>query len=117
MLTLGELNMSRTNPQRWAQTIWFGLFVLGGFAWFYYPHIKASWGGGRPVSVVICLAKDAPVSPGKQVQAILLDESDAGFYIVPAQEKKALFLPRNAVSLIYFSDKTSDSTLLHNSTP
>jgi hypothetical protein len=106
-----EFYSLRVNPQRWALTIFIGLALLGGFARFYYPHIKASWGGGSPVPVIVYLGREVPVSTCKQLKAILLDESDAGFYVVPGEEKKAMFIPRSAVSLIYFSDQVPDSML------
>jgi hypothetical protein len=60
----------------------------------------------------VYLSKGSPVFAGKQVPAKLLDEEDTGFYIVPKQEKRAIFLPRSAVALIYFPDRPSDFTLL-----
>jgi len=93
------------------------LLIVAGFATYYYPRIKSSWGGGSPISVVLYLSKDAPVAPGKELPALLLDESDAGYYIVPAHESKAIFFPRSAVSLVLFGDKTSDSPLLRTATP
>ena len=107
---------NKSNLQHWAQTIFFALSLLGIFAWDYYPHIKASWGGGGAISIVLYLSKDAPIAPGKQIQALMLDETDSGFYIVPKQENRAIFLPRGAVTLVYFSDKIADSPLLRNGT-
>ena len=115
---LVEMRVSQENPpRRWAMTLPIVLLVLGGFARYYYPRIKSSWGGGSPISVVLFLSKDAPVGAGKQLQATLLDESDAGYYIVPAHETKAIFLPRDAVSLVLFADKASDSPFLRTGAP
>jgi hypothetical protein len=115
--TLVELRIYRTNPQRWVGTVFVALLVMSAFARYYCPRIKSSWGGGSPISVVLYLSKDAPVAAGKQLQAILLDESDAGYYVVPAHENKAIFFPRDAVSLVFFAEKTSDSTLLRTEKP
>jgi hypothetical protein len=109
--TLLEFYLSTINPLRWAPTIFIGLAVLGGFARLYYPRIKGSWGGGSPSPVTVYLAKEAPVFAGKQLKGTLVDESDAGFYFVPGQESRAMFIPRSAVSLIYFSDGVPDSTM------
>jgi hypothetical protein len=85
------------------------LFVFGHY---YYPHIKASWGGGAPVDVVVYFTKDSAVRPNQSISAELVEESDEGFYIVGQGETKALYVPRNAVALVYFADSTSGSSLL-----
>jgi hypothetical protein len=78
-------------------------------------HMKASWGGGAPVSVTIYFTKDSAISPNKAVSAQLIEESDEGFYIVGPKETKAIYVPRSAVALVYFSDRTADSPLLRDS--
>jgi len=44
----------------------------------------------------------------------LIEESDEGFYIVGLKESKAIFVPRSAIAMIYFSDKPADSPILQN---
>ncbi len=88
----------------------FGLLLL--FSREVYPHLKASWGGGTPVDVTVYFTKDSLLSPDKGVQAELIEESDEGFYIVGLKESKAIFVPRNSVALVYFSNKAADSPLL-----
>jgi hypothetical protein len=85
------------------------------FAEYYYPHIKASWGGETPVAVTIYFTKDSVMSPNKTASAQLIEESDEGFYIVGPKETRAIFVPRSAVALVYFSDKVTDSLLLRDS--
>ena len=89
--------------------------LLGGLLVFgttYYPHIKSRWGGGESIPVLIYTSKDSPITPSQQIQALLIDESDAGFYFVPKGEAKALYLPRPSVALIYFGEQAKDSQLL-----
>jgi hypothetical protein len=86
--------------------------VLFVFGHYYYPHIKSSWGGGAPVAVTIYFTKDSAVKPSQSVSAQLVEESDEGFYIVGQGETSALYVPRNAVALVYFSDSTLGSALL-----
>ncbi len=88
--------------------------VLLVFAQYYYPHLKASWGGGAPVSVTIYFTKDSPITPNKAVSAQLVEESDEGFYIVGPKETRAIYVPRSVVALVYFSDKVVDSPLLRD---
>jgi hypothetical protein len=114
---LAESRIKKRDLRQWATRFFIVLVSLAGFARYYYPRMKSSWGGGTPISVVLYLSKDSPLAPGKHLQAVLLDESDAGYYIVPAHESKAIFFPRSAVSLVLFADNASDSTLLRTMPP
>ncbi len=96
----------------WARAAFTALGVLFVFATFYYPHIKASWGGGSLVPVTIYFSKESPLKAGQSVSVLLIDESDAGFYIVSNKDSKAIFVPRSAVSMIYFSDKIANGGTL-----
>lgn len=102
-------------PGAWENVVLLVLGALLVFALFYYPYIKASWGGGAPVSATIYFTKDSPISPNKAVSAQLVEESDEGFYIVGPKETRAIYVPRSAVALVYFSDKIADSPLLRDS--
>lgn len=114
VLTVVELKV-RSRGGDWEKTVFLLLGALFLFALFYYPHIKASWGGGAPVNVTIYFTKDSPISPNKAVSAQLVEESDEGYYIVGPNETRAIYVPRSAVALVYFSDKVSDSPLLRDS--
>jgi hypothetical protein len=92
-------------------TILLALLVFGES---YYPHIWSSWGGGTPVDVTLYFSKESRLKPGQAIPAQLIEESDDGFYIVNPKEWRAIFVPRNAVALIYFSDNTTDSALLRD---
>jgi|SRR5208282_511157 hypothetical protein len=100
---------------QWSRPLATMFMALLLFARYYYPHMKASWGGGAPVSVTIYFTKDSAISPNKAVSAQLIEESDEGFYIVGPKETKAIYVPRSAVALVYFSDRTADSPLLRDS--
>jgi hypothetical protein len=117
MLELMNQDPPRLEDPRWVKTFFAGLAVLWSFASFLYPNIKASWGGGAPIPVTIYFTKDALFGPGAIVKARLIDEADAGFYITGQNDKKAVFIPRGIVSLLYFSDNSSDSELLKHIQP
>ena len=87
------------------------LAALLVFASYYYPRMKSSWGGGSPINVILFFNKDSAIKPNQSVSAQLIDESDAGFYVLGPGETRAIFIPRSSVSLVYFSDK-ADSILL-----
>ena len=69
------------------------LLAISTFGSVYYPHIKASWGGGTPVPVTIMFAKESPILPGQYLCTQLLDESEAGLYIAGKGENRASFIP------------------------
>jgi hypothetical protein len=96
---------------RWPLTFSIGITGLLAFASFYYPHIKSSWGGGAPIPVTIYFTKDSIIMPSQSVGALLVDESDAGLYVVGKNDKKATFIPRSAVGLVYYSDDISGFSL------
>ena len=95
----------------WTQSTILLLGTLLVFASFYYPHIKSSWGGGRPIPVTIYFTKDSVIMPGQNVNALLIDESDAGFYVVGRGDRRATLIPRGSVGLVYFSDNVSEFSL------
>jgi hypothetical protein len=91
------------------QTDWYAiagraLILLTIFASHVYPSIKASWGGGETLPVTLYLNGNVPVMPSQRWHVQLVEESDSGYYVVSKGEKKAVFIPRSAVALVYFSD-------------
>ena len=101
----------RTSDKEWTKSTILLLVALSAFAWNYYPRIRSSWGGGAPVDITMYFRKESAFKPNQRISALLLDESDEGWYIVGRNEQKAIFIPRNDVGLVYFSDKV-DSVLL-----
>ena len=83
------------------------LLALSYFGSVYYPHMKATWGGGAPVPVTILFAKESPILPGQYLSTRLLDESEAGLYIAGKGEKSASFIPRIEIASITYSDSPS----------
>jgi hypothetical protein len=103
---------ARHEKRHWENVSFLLLGVVLAFAWLYYPHIKAAWGGGTPVDVIMFFAKDAPISPNQAASVRLIDESDTGFYILAPNESRAIYVRRDAVVLVYFSNKFPDSGLV-----
>jgi hypothetical protein len=112
MLELINIDSPRLWDTRWIKTFFLGLSILLIFAHVYYPNLRASWGGGAPVSVRIYFTKDSLIRPSASADALLIDEVDAGLYLKGRNDKKALFVPRSFVTLISFSDPNEKSELL-----
>jgi len=87
--------------------------LLTFFALKVYPRVKPSWGGGSSTSVVVYFSEASRILPSQNLECDLLDESDNGIYIVKRGQTKALFIPRAALSAIYFADKPLGSEFLN----
>jgi hypothetical protein len=96
----------------WSKPLVLLFCLLLAFSRELYPHLKTSWGGGTPANVTVYFTKDSLLNPNKAVQAQLIEESDEGYYIVGPKESIAVFVPRSAVALIYFSDDPAKSPML-----
>ncbi len=90
----------------WKQSLGLGFLALAAFSSFYYPQMKPSWGGGAPVPATIYFDKNSLVLPGQSMSAKIVDETDGGFYIIGGNDKKATFIPRSEVAMVYYSDDT-----------
>lgn len=93
----------------WPATTVSLLGLLAIFATLYYPHIMTKWGGGAPLPIQLTLSKDSPVRAGQTVGCSLIDETDAGFYVIGNNEKHATFIPRNDISIVHFADGNEQS--------
>ncbi|MGA2903065.1 MAG: hypothetical protein ABSD98_04485 [Candidatus Korobacteraceae bacterium] len=109
VITLLELNArSGGLPEGdWTKTTIPVLAAVFIFATFYYPHIKAAWGGGAPLTVTLFLTKDVATDLGGRASVRLLDESDQGLYVLRQNDTRATFIPRSSISMIYYSDKSA----------
>jgi hypothetical protein len=115
---VGVLALTEMRVRSWKVKLgdwtWSTVQLLGAlllFASYYYPHIKSSWGGGRPIPVTIYFKSQSVILPGQSVNALLIDETDPGFYVVGKKDNKATLIPRESVGLLYFSDNVSDFSL------
>jgi hypothetical protein len=87
--------------------IWVGgsMGTIALFAVFLYPQIWPAIGGGVPVPVIMQFADKSPVDGSNRSPVWLIDETDLGFYVLTAEHQgKAVFLPRNLVSAVYFGE-------------
>jgi len=112
MLELMSIDPPKLWDPRWIRTFFGLLFILFIFAGSYYPHLRASWGGGAPVPVTLYFTGDSIIQPSSKVDALLLDEEDTGLYIKGKTDMTALFIPRNSIALISFSAQSEASELL-----
>jgi hypothetical protein len=91
----------------WYSTVGTLLILITVFSSYVYPHIKSSWGGGQTLPVILYLNGASPVFQNQHWPVQLIEEAENGFYVLDKHEKKAVFIPRSAVSLVYFSDTQS----------
>jgi hypothetical protein len=77
--------------------------------WLYisqvFVAIPPRWGGGQPVPVQIFQNSAAPWSPSNPMDALLLDETDQGLYVLLSPTGKAFFVPRSNIASVFFGSK------------
>jgi hypothetical protein len=87
----------------WHQWFLHALAMLSVFAIGLYPTIPTGFGGGAPQHARLFLATPSPIDSATKMDVWLVDESDAGFYVVRSQsDKDAVFLPRSSVSAVMY---------------
>ena len=74
--------------------ILFGIWV--------YPHTDAAFGGGEPTTAEMSILPTSGSGTLTTVSVKLVDESDAGFYVIEAIDSRVLYIPRNLVVSVKF---------------
>jgi hypothetical protein len=109
MVTAIPLDLSGKNaPGFTQQNVLQFLAPIYFFATLVYPHVKAEWGGGQPVSVIVRFVKDSPLSPSQSLKLQLVDDTETGLYVLPEGKRHVLFIPHTDVAAISFSSDLSD---------
>lgn len=68
-----------------------------------YRRVPSGFGGGAPGPITVEFLDKSPLDGALRDQVWLIDETDAGFYVVQKEEaRQAVFLPRTIVRVIYF---------------
>ncbi len=70
-----------------------------------FSELPPRWGGGQPTPVVIYLSNSTPWSPSNPLEALLLDETDQGLYVLLSPTGRAFYVPRNNVVSAFFGTK------------
>jgi len=65
--------------------------------------MKAAWGGGAAMPVVMYLSRDAPIHPSEKAKVALIEASDSGFYVIFDGNQKATYVPKALVTGMEFS--------------
>jgi hypothetical protein len=103
-----QMDSSMRDPEELKQVSWVlvflnVLFVFGYFASVLYPRIEPIFGGGHPTDIVLQFTTTSPVDSSTKMEVWLVDETDAGYYFTRTREdRKAIFVPRSLVSVVYF---------------
>ena len=74
--------------------ILFGIWV--------YPHTDAAFGGGEPTTAEMSILPTSGSSTLTTVSVKLVDETDAGFYVIEANDSRVRYIPRNVVTSVSF---------------
>jgi hypothetical protein len=83
----------------------FPLIIL----WLYISQVFGAlpprWGGGQPIPIQIFQNAPAPWSVSNPMDALLLDETDQGLYVLLSPSGRAYFVPRSNVASMFFGTK------------
>jgi hypothetical protein len=92
----------------WLFCVGFSISTVTFFALLLYPLVKPAFGGGAPIPITLQFVDKSPWENSLRSSCSLIDETETGFYIIRTKnENKAVFLPRNSVSAIYFGETTT----------
>jgi hypothetical protein len=92
----------------------FGLLLAVGYSFavitaytnWVFPFIPLKLGGGETVAITLYLTQGTQQS--RIVFGGLLDQSDQGYFILPGDLDKGLFVPKERVDAIYFAKGSSE---------
>jgi hypothetical protein len=97
---LGSERVRKTEWEKLLLTV--AVIVFGLYANNIYPNIPHQFGDGRPLPVVLHLTKKMPVFDSDNVFALLVDETEQGYYVLYGSDK-AVFVTRGLVEEVEFS--------------
>ncbi len=84
-------------------------YLAAAVLWIYitqiFGNLPPKWGGGKPTPILIFQHSPAPGSPSNPTDALLLDETDQGFYVLLSPTGRAFFIPRSNVASVFFGSK------------
>jgi MFS family permease len=83
----------------------FALCIFWLYINYVFSGLPPRWGGGQPTPIQLFQSNPAPWSPSNPVDALLLDETDQGFYVLLSPSSKAYFIPRTNVASVFFGSK------------
>jgi hypothetical protein len=90
--------------QPWPEYAFINLVsTISAFALLVYPNVKFGYGGGMPAPLTVQFQGASPIDQRDRLKAWYVDETDKGYYLLLNEnDKKAIFLPRDRISLVYF---------------
>jgi hypothetical protein len=96
------------NPVRYildSKNWYLALFLIWVYINWVFSGMPPRWGGGQLTPVQVFQNTPVSWSPSNPIDALLLDESDQGYYVLLSPTGKAFFIPRSSVSSILFGSK------------
>lgn len=82
---------------------WIAMLVLLGFySSTIFELFPPKYGGGSPVTATLILQKPVAWFDSTIAETSLIDENDQGYYVVAPGKKRALFIPRNDITSVYY---------------
>jgi len=82
------------------------MLAIAAFSNWVFPLIPLKVGGGEILPITVYISKADSLSG--TVHGGLLDESDQGYFLLPSGQAKGIFIPKERVEAIYFTNGPSD---------
>jgi hypothetical protein len=84
-----------------------GLLPLLFYCVTFYPHVRGAFGGGESTAAKIFLTTAIGSDNVKTFPAVIIDETDNGFYLIESGHTEVRFVPRTQISSIEFARPSS----------
>ncbi len=104
-LALSAATNFRSQPgswQNWNLVVAEMLMPLILFGIWAYPHTDAASGGGEPTTAEISILPNISGGTPTTVPIKIIDGTDAGFYVIKANDSRVRYIPRNLVTSVSF---------------
>ncbi len=85
------VQVSDRRRQRYLRTRGTGTALLA-YATLVYPRVREAFGGGNPTLAQIFLTSPIGSDPAKQFTAHIIDETDAGFYVIQSNHSTVRYI-------------------------
>ena len=109
LATYFDFAASKQNRHKLPLYIFQILTYVALYAAWIYPHISNRWAGGRPVDVTVTFSKDSSVLPGRSGQLKLIEEDEAGIFVLTSNGKHAIFVPKASIGAIVFTQDKGEA--------
>lgn len=109
ILSYWLLHPEQRRKVTWETILIYVLYLFTLYPIHLYPHIKPAFAGGSLRPVRVLFTRDSSHFACMQLQAQMIEETDAGFYL-RLDDQRTLFVPRSSVEALSYSQAPISTT-------